>query len=263
MASRSQQASAGRPLAVDRRTYILRRLEAAGSVTVLELADALNVSHETVRRDLKRLEGDGQVAVVHGGATRRPISEPTLADRADEHADAKRAIARAAAKLVPKGATVLVDSGSTTLALARELVRRPNLTIATNSLGVATLAARAKCTVFVLPGAVDPNDEATLGADTIEALDAFRFDIAFVGAGGLSAECGLTDYTWLGARFRGRIIEIAKTSYLLADADKFNRQTPYVVANATGLSAVISDAKPTGALAGWLRSHNIRYIDAA
>lgn len=254
--------SPGRPLAADRIEQIRRQLDASGSVTVIELANELNVSQETIRRDLKRLEQSGYLAVVHGGATRRRNSEPTLRERADEHAEAKRAIARTAAGLVPDNATVLIDSGSTTLALAVELAKRSRLTIATNSLGVATISARAQHQVFVLPGNVDPNDESTLSADTIEALDAFHFDIAFLGAGGISSNVGVTDYTLNGARFRSRMIASAATAYLLADAQKFNRQTPYPVLGADLLTAVISDERPSGDLARWFRNHKIRIIQA-
>lgn len=260
MVSRNLSHPGGRLLAADRLERIRRELEATGSVTVLELAAALNVSQETIRRDLRRLEQFGDVSVVHGGATRRRLSEPHLAQRSDQRADAKRAIARAAVQLVPERGTVLIDSGSTTLALAAELASHPPLTVATNSLGVATLLSRAAHKVFMLPGEIDPNDESAMGAETIDALEAYRFDIAFVGAGGISATAGLTDYLPIAARFRGRMITSANTAYLLADRDKFDRQTPYPVPNADRLTALISDARPTGELASWLRRRKIRVI---
>ena len=86
----------GRRLAVDRIEQIRRQLDLSGSVTVQELASDMGVSQETIRRDLKRLEKEGDVAVVHGGATRRRNREPALNQRSDEHAEAKRAIARTA-----------------------------------------------------------------------------------------------------------------------------------------------------------------------
>lgn len=262
MVPQSPRHTGGRLLAADRLQRIRRELEAAGSVTVLELAAALNVSQETIRRDLRRLEQSGDVAVVHGGATRRRLSEPHLAQRSDHRADAKRAIARTAASLVPERGTVLIDSGSTTLALATELASHSALTVATNSLGVATILARSGHQVFMLPGEIDPNDESAMGAETIDALEAYRFDVAFVGAGGISATAGLTDYQPLAARFRGRMITGANTAYLLADRDKFDRQTPYPVPNADQLTAMISDARPKGELAGWLRRRKIRVIRA-
>ena len=155
---------------------------------------------------------------------------------------------------------MLIDSGSTTLVLATELASHPRFTVATNSLGVATILARAGHQVFMLPGEIDPNDESAMSAETIDALDAYRFDVAFIGAGGISAEAGLTDYLPLAARFRGRLIASANAAYLLADRDKFDRQTPYPVPNFERISAIVSDARPTGELARWLRRHKIRVI---
>jgi DeoR/GlpR family transcriptional regulator of sugar metabolism len=100
------------------------------------------------------------------------------------------------------------------------------------------------------------------GSGKSEALDAFHFDIAFIGAGGVSSNVGLSDYTLNGARFRSRMIASAATAYLLADARKFNRQTPYPVLGADLLTAVISDEGPKGDLARWFRNHKIRVIQA-
>src|SRR5688572_2592751 len=105
-----------RPLAIRRHDEIVRRLRAAGSVSVGELADTFGVSHETIRRDLKALSEQGQLDVVHGGAARRGVMEPALSQRQTENSDGKAAIARAAARLVPEGGTVLLDSGTTTSA---------------------------------------------------------------------------------------------------------------------------------------------------
>ena len=111
-----------RPLAVRRHNEIVQRLRAAGSVSVGELADVFGVSHETIRRDLKLLADQGHLDVVHGGAARRGMMEPSIAQRGGENAEGKAAIARAAARLVQDAASVLLDSGTTTGALTYELV---------------------------------------------------------------------------------------------------------------------------------------------
>src|ERR1700749_2352543 len=89
-----------RPLAVRRHNEIVQRLRAAGSVSVGELANIFGVSHETIRRDLKLLEENGHLDVVHGGAARRGMMEPSIAQRGEENADGKAAIARAAAAMI-------------------------------------------------------------------------------------------------------------------------------------------------------------------
>jgi DNA-binding transcriptional ArsR family regulator len=156
-----------RPLAVRRHNEIVQRLRAAGSVSVGELADVFGVSHETIRRDLKLLADQGHLDVVHGGAARRGMMEPSIAQRGGENAEGKAAIARAAARLVQDAASVLLDSGTTTGALTYELVGRPGLTIFTNSLNHAlTLCRVSGNRVVMLGGEIDNNDEATFGTGT-------------------------------------------------------------------------------------------------
>ena len=92
----------------------MQRLRAVGSVSVGELADIFGVSHETIRRDLKLLADQGHLDVVHGGAARRGMMEPPIAQRIGENAEGKAAIARTAAAMVREAASVLVDSGTTT-----------------------------------------------------------------------------------------------------------------------------------------------------
>src|SRR5215831_7632150 len=131
-----------RPLAVRRHNEIVQRLRAAGSVSVGGLAKSFGVSHETIRRDLKLLADQGHLDVVHGGAARRGMMEPSIAQRGEENAEGKTAIARAAAGLIGNATSVLLDSGTTTQALARDLVGRPGLTIFTNSLNHAMTLCR-------------------------------------------------------------------------------------------------------------------------
>jgi DeoR/GlpR family transcriptional regulator of sugar metabolism len=246
-----------RPLAVDRLDEIRRRLSSLGSVSVSQLATALKVSRETIRRDLKLLAELGDAEIVHGGATRRRVVEPGLAQRNEEHRRAKLLVAKRAARLVFDGATLLIDSGSTTQVLAEEIATMRGITAATNSLGVATVLARAGHKVHLLGGEIDPNDEASMSAETIAALEGFSFDLAFIGVGGLSAKAGLTDYTKTAAQFRSRLFEAVSQAYLLADASKFDRETPFPVAGAEKVAGLIADRRPTGALAKWFSDRRI------
>src|SRR5204863_910342 len=146
---------------------IVQRLRAAGSVSVGELADIFGVSHETIRRDLKLLADNGHLDVVHGGAARRGMMEPSIAQRGEENAEGKKAIAREAARMVADAGSVLIDSGTTTAALTQELVGRPGLTVFTNSLNHALTLCRVPGNRVLMPGGeVDGNDEATFGTGT-------------------------------------------------------------------------------------------------
>lgn len=239
-----------RPLAVRRHNEIVQRLRAAGSVSVGELAQSFGVSHETIRRDLKLLADQGHLDVVHGGAARRGMMEPSIAQRGEENAEGKNAIARAAAGLIGNATSVLLDSGTTTQALARELVGRPGLTIFTNSLNHAlTLCRIAGNRVVMLGGEIDNNDEATFGTGTATGLDAVRADIVFIGVGGFAEDGGMTDYSVVAAETRGRML-LAGRAYLLADQTKFHRRTPFRVPNMDKCAGVIVDRMPDKALVG-------------
>src|SRR5437764_6165707 len=120
----------------------VQRLRAAGSVSVGELAQSFGVSHETIRRDLKLLADQGHLDVVHGGAARRGMMEPSIAQRGEENTQGKAAIARTAVAVIGHATSVLLDSDTTTAALARELVGKPGLTIFTNSLNHALTLCR-------------------------------------------------------------------------------------------------------------------------
>jgi DeoR family transcriptional regulator, glycerol-3-phosphate regulon repressor len=238
-----------RPLAVRRHNEIVQRLRAAGSVSVGELANIFGVSHETIRRDLKLLEENGHLDVVHGGAARRGMMEPSIAQRGEENAEGKAAIAREAARLVPDAASVLIDSGTTTAALVQELVGRPGFTIFTNSLNHALALCRISGNrVVMLGGEVDANDEATFGTGTSTGIDSVRADIAFVGAGGVAEDGGLTEYTITAAETRGKMI-LAGRTWLLLDQTKFARRTAFRIPNLDKCAGVIVDQMPEAALA--------------
>ena len=233
-----------RPLAVRRHNEIVQRLRASGSVSVGELADTFGVSHETIRRDLKLLADAGHLEVVHGGAARRGMMEPSIAQRGEENAEGKNAIARQAARMVGDAGAVLIDSGTTTAALTYELVGRPGLTVFTNSLNHAITMCRVPGNrVFMLGGEVDGNDEAAFGTGTAAGIDSVRADIAFIGVGGFAEDGGMTDYSVIAAETRGKMI-LAGRAYLLADHTKFTRRTPFRVPNMDKCTGVIVDRMP-------------------
>lgn len=256
--SSEQAVFTSRPLAVRRAAEILRRVEAVGSVTVVELADAFDVSRETIRRDLKQLAERGDLEVVHGGAVRKLSAEPSQSLRQTENRDGKARIGKLAAGLVDDGCTLLIDSGTTTAALVVELASKRNLTICTNSLGHAMALSRLPSVrVYMLGGEVDANDDAVFGLDTVKALESFSCDLAFVGAGGFSATGDLTDYSRAGAELRARMLTAATRAYVMADHHKFHRTTPIRVPDFERAAGLISDRAPDGALATALRERGI------
>jgi DeoR family glycerol-3-phosphate regulon repressor len=253
-----------RPIAARRHDEILKRIAATGIVSVEELAKGFGVSRETIRRDLKVLAERGRLDVVHGGAARRETVEAAFDQRSHENIDGKRAIGRAAADLVEDGMVVLLDSGTTTLEVARALAAKRNLTICTNALAIAQLLCRVAGTrVHMLGGEIDATEEATVGVDVIAALDRFRVDVAFIGVGGLSHSGEITDYVRAAAEQRSRMILAADRAYILVDHTKFGRLTPIRIPEAERATALILDREPPTMMADSLARRGLHTIVAA
>lgn len=252
-----------KPLAALRQGEIVKRISTDGFVAVSELATQFGVSHETIRRDLKQLAVRQQLDIVHGGAARRPGIEPAYEERVMRNASGKAAIARCAAALVDDGMVLVLDSGTTTLALAAALKEHKNLTICTGSLPVAQLMARMPHTrVHLLGGEVEPREEATTGVDMLEAIGRFRVDLAFIGVGGVSPKGEVTDYTRIGAEQRARMISVASEAYFLVDHEKFGRLTALRIPGDEHVAGLVTDRSPTKAIANALHQRGIRLIVA-
>lgn len=249
-----------RPLAVRRLSEILRRVHAAGSVSVVELAAAFDVSRETIRRDLKLLADRGELEVVHGGAMRRDTLDipppPTRAPR--EASNGRALIGQLAAGLVEDGATILLDSGALAAALIPGLLTKRDITVCTHSLSHAlALVRHPLIRVFMLGGQVDATEEASFGIDTVLALDGYSCDLAFIGARGFTAEGEPTDTTRHGAELRARMLLAAKRPYLMADHTQLERTTPVRVPNSERAAGLLVDRAPSGPLAEAFRSKNL------
>lgn len=234
-----------RPLAVRRHDEILRRIHAFGSVGVAELADLFGVSHETIRRDLKLLSGLGHLEVVHGGASRRNAGEPSLIAPPPEAGQGAAAMARLAVRLVPDSATVLMDAGGATAAIARALVGHRGLTVCTNSLIVASVLAPVPGNrVYMLGGEVDAKAESTMGVDVARAVENLRCDVAFVAVAGFSEEGEPTDHTRSAAEVRGKMIQSGR-AYLVAEHNRFSIRSPFRVPHFERAAGVLVDREPT------------------
>lgn len=242
-------------LAEERRSLILDVLAEKGSVSVAELYRRLEVSRETIRRDITRLDGENRLRKTHGGALSGDTVEPAFAERLSVNVGGKRAIGRLAATLVPDGASLIIDSGTTAPRVAEALTGRRRLTVYTNDVRVAgRLAGRDDNRVLLLGGEVQGSEGATMGRDATDMLATYFADFAFVGAGALSADPWLMDYSREAAELRGRMLLQARTPVLLADHTKFNRTAPVRVANLDRVTHLIVDRRPEGDLARALGS---------
>lgn len=209
-----------------RRVLALELLERQGSVSVAELAAKTGVSAMTVRRDLDELERRG--AVVRGrGKALTPVSrsyEPPLDLRLTERVEEKRRIGAEAAQLIGDGETVMLDVGSTSLAVARALAGRRNLTVLTSSLPIAAeLAGESGIRLMMTGGILRPGERSLVGDLAVESFRDLLFDTLVLGVGGIEPKHGLTEYNLDDARVKRAAIEIAGRIIVVADSEKIGR----------------------------------------
>lgn len=250
-------------LAEQRRNQILNILDEKGAVTVNQLHRQLKVSQETIRRDITKLASDNRLLKTHGGALLMDVVEPEFEARLEVNSEGKKAIGMAAAKLVGDGASLIIDSGTTTLCLAEALIPRQSLTVFTNDLHVAgKLAGRNDNRVHLLGGEMIGNEGATAGRDTTTMLQNYLTDFSFIGASALDASTLLTDYSREIAELRGQMLIQAKVSVLLADSTKFAKRAPVRVNHMDQLSYVVCDEKPSAAIAESIANLDVELIIA-
>lgn len=204
----------------------MARLERDRQVKVMELAAAMSVTDETIRRDLKMLESMGKLRRIHGGAVvpRRNEEQP-IDVRSRVNPREKMRIASLAADLVIEGMSIFVDTGTTTNVLAQRLAERRGLNVITNSLDVALTVARSGLNrVMIAPGTIRAKDNAVIGADVIQWAGSFYYDIAFMGIGAVNLGQGFMDYEEEEAQLRRVLVGRTERSVILADDGKFGRQ---------------------------------------
>jgi DeoR family glycerol-3-phosphate regulon repressor len=237
-------------LAEQRHQFILAQVARNGALSVAELVRELNVSRETVRRDLNTLASRGLLVTTHGGALSAERHEPDLDVREAAHAGAKRTIGERAAELVPDGASVIIDSGSTTQALARALTGRHRLSVYTNDWRIALLLGRRnENRVTLLGGELSDSEDATFGLDTVQQLIQYHADFTFVGASGIAPDGSLTDYTRMAAEVRSRMLAAGSIAVVVADHSKFGRMTPVRINGFERARYLVTERAPERALA--------------
>lgn len=230
--------------AEERQQNILDRARSAGRVEVNTLAESLDVTPETVRRDLTILERHGVLRRVHGGAipVERLGFEPGVEVRSERFASEKERIAKAALPHLPAEGTVLLDAGTTTLRLAEQLPHDRDLTIVTNSLGIATLvAAQPNLCLYLLGGRVRGRTLAAVGSWVTTSLQDVFVDVAFMGTNGLSAERGLTTPDQSEAAAKRAMIKAARRSVVLTDHTKIGVDHFSRFADLCEIAAIITD----------------------
>jgi len=206
----------------ERQNKILKLLSRNDLTTVNELASKLNVSSVTIRQDLNFLEAEGLLRRVHGVAVLEDAED--LTNRLGFNYEKKLRIARKAAELVKDGETVLIESGSTNVLLARELVKKKNVTLITTNVFIARQFRKNEpANVILLGGLYQQESESMVGKITKVCLDQINFDKAFIGIDGYTTKAGFTLRDLFRAEISSYIIKKSANTIILSDSSKFGK----------------------------------------
>ena len=229
----------------ERHTFIVDLARRTSRVEVADLAERLDVTPETIRRDLTVLERHGLVRRIHGGAVaiERFGFEPTLESRSRRHQVEKQRIAELATTLVPEHGSVLLDAGTTTAALAEVLPRGRELTVVTDSITIAgILARRTDIDLHLLGGRVRPRTLAAVGPWAVEALAGVHIDVAFIGTNGISVTRGLTTPEESEALTKKAMIAATARVVVLCDHSKIGTDHFHRFCDLDAVDTIVTDA---------------------
>jgi DeoR/GlpR family transcriptional regulator of sugar metabolism len=230
-------------LTSQRKEYILKVLRDQGQVVAKSISRELNLSEDTIRRDLRELAAEGRLQRVHGGALPSSPAVVDFAGRQQLAPDGKRAVGRAAANMVRPGQVVILDGGTTTLQLAMQLPVELHATVVTHSPTIAVaLVEHPNIEVVLLGGRLFKHSVVTVGAAAMEAIARIRADIYFMGVTGIHPEIGLTTGDLEEAYIKRALSTSAAETHVLLTAEKINTASAYLVAPVSEIDGIIVES---------------------
>jgi len=230
----------------ERRRAILVALNRDGRVLVKDLAAHFQVSQITIRKDLEVLQGRGLLHRTHGGAlvpSSGALSDPSLQEKEKLHRTEKVRIAQAAVRLVEEGQSILLDSGTTTMAIARALRNFRRLTVITNAVNIAAELANSEIEVILTGGTVRKNSFSLVGPLAEETLRHLSADILFLGVDGFDTRLGLSTPNLQEAKVNRVMVEISRKVVAVCDSSKFGRRSLSTIVPPNAIHHVITDKK--------------------
>ena len=249
-----------------RQQEIVARVREQGFVTIETLAKMFDVSPQTVRRDIIRLDEAGLIRRFHGGAGQREnTTRPGYSQKRDTAPDSKRRIAAACAALIPHGSSVSLDVGTTVEAVAQALLDHRRMHVIATSLGAASLLAGSQVgDVVVTGGLLRGVDGSLVGEGTIAALNRFRVDTAVLACSGFDdADGSVMDFDILKVAIKQAMVAQARRVILVADASKFTRSALVRVMPFEAVSIFVTDALPPEHLAQRIADAGCRLVVAS
>ncbi|OWY40349.1 DeoR family transcriptional regulator [Xenophilus sp. AP218F] len=229
-----------------RRERIIQQLQSQGSVQVTELAAQFHVSAVTIRNDLAFLEKQGIATRAYGGALlydpTAASPERTIADKSALNAGVKQRIGKLAATLVASDSRVILDSGTTTQQIARQLGQHQGLIVMTNGLNIANALVDAEgVELFLTGGQLRRKSLSFYGLQAEQALANYHFDMLFLGVDGFDLERGVSTHHEAEARLNRCMCEVAERVVVVTDSSKFRRVSLHKILDTRGIDTLVTD----------------------
>lgn len=236
-------------LTSQRKQYILDVLRRDGQVIAKQISQELDLSEDTIRRDLRELAAEGLLQRVHGGALPASPAIVDFAGREELSVGGKQAIGRAAAHMIRDGQVVFVDGGTTAVQLVRQLPRALRATVVTHSARIAVeLVDHPTVEVILIGGRLFKHSIVSVGAAALEAMDHIRADVYFMGVTGIHPEAGLSTGDLEEAYMKQALCRRAADTFVLASREKLGAASQYIVVGLAEVTGLIVEADVPDAL---------------
>lgn len=245
----------------ERQQTILNEVELHNRVLLTDIAEKLDVSIDTIRRDVKELDADQKLRKVHGGAISLGFTTNSTRNTNIYALNEKLKIAEKASTLLKNGGVIFIDGGTTCLELARMIPEDLELTCFTLSLPVAMeLTSKPNVTVIFIGGQISKDSQISIGANAIHNLSEIRVDYSFIGTGYVDAVYGLTEFDWDIVQLKKAVIKAAKKTVLLCISEKLNSQHRYKTCEINAISTMITELAPENELLKLFKNHDIELL---
>jgi DeoR/GlpR family transcriptional regulator of sugar metabolism len=247
----------------ERRSGIFDIIRQEGRISVERLVAEFNSSAETIRRDLNKLSKTGKIQKIHGGAILPGSSvEGPYQQRMGENVKAKRLVAQKACTLISPGDTLFIDTGSSTLSFAEEVVTVNDLTVITNSAEIARVISSSAngARVYLLGGEYKADTFETAGPIAIAQLNHFQANHAILATGAIDIMGGFMNYDFDEAAIARAMLERAENIIVLADSSKFGRKAPYAIGRLDQFDQLVCEREPRGVLRDALIQQNVNIV---
>jgi len=250
-------------LAIERRNAILTKLSTDGKVLVSDLAREFDVTEETIRRDLEKLDNDGMARKTYGGAVKNESFNTDLPFhvRKQNNVESKRYIASLIGEMISDGDYIMLDSSTTALCVIKSIINKKNITLITNSIEILLeLCNKPDWNILSTGGTLKEGGLSLVGYQAEKMISGFHVDIAICSCKGIDEENGITDSNERDAEIKKAFFKSANKRVLAIDSSKFNRSSFVKVCGIGDVDTVVTEVKPSNEWIDRLKQNNIELI---